>query len=68
MSGRVTHRAPVALVVVALLGAAVFVVPLVAMVVKAPWSAVGEVFGSEPARDALVLSMVTSVVAASSIA
>jgi molybdate transport system permease protein len=54
----------VVLVACAAVGAAVFVVPLVALVVKAPWSAVGEVFGAEATRDALALSLMTSVVAA----
>jgi molybdate transport system permease protein len=64
VSGRSRHGAPWGLVVLGALGAAVFVLPLVALVVKAPWSAVGDVFGSEPARDALVLSLVTSLIAA----
>lgn len=63
MSRSPSARPPVALVALGVLGAAVFVVPLVALVVKAPWSSVGDVFGAEPTRDALVLSLVTSLVA-----
>jgi molybdate transport system permease protein len=52
------------LVVLGVVGALVFVVPLAALIVKAPWSAVGDEITSQPARQALFLSLTTSVAAA----
>lgn len=50
-------------VTLAALGALVFVVPLLALVARAPWSSVGDVVSSAPIREALSLSLATSVVA-----
>jgi molybdate transport system permease protein len=44
-------------------GAMVFVIPLVALLVRAPWRSVGDVVGSGPVRSALWLSIMTSTVA-----
>lgn len=52
------------LIVLGLLGALVFVVPLAALVIRAPWGSLGEIVTSGPIRSALWLSIVTSVVAA----
>ncbi|MEO6569913.1 MAG: ABC transporter permease [Ilumatobacteraceae bacterium] len=46
-----------------LVGAAVFVVPLAALVLRAPWTSIGEIATSAPIRSALSLSMVTSLTA-----
>jgi molybdate transport system permease protein len=54
---------PWPIVVVGCLGALVFVLPLVALVVRAPWSSVGELIGSAAIRRALWLSLSTSTVA-----
>lgn len=51
------------LAVAGALGAAVFVVPLAALVVRAPWRSIGDVATSGPIRSALWLSIATSLVA-----
>ena len=45
------------------MGALVFVLPLTALVIRAPWRSLGELVTSGPIRSALWLSIVTSVVA-----
>ena len=45
------------------LGALVFVVPLAALVIRAPWRSIGEVVTAGPIRSALWLSLVTSTAA-----
>ena len=60
---RATESSPL-LVVLGLLGALVFVVPLAALVIRAPWRSLGEIVSSGPIRSALWLSIVTSLVAA----
>lgn len=60
---RAAPATPLPLAAAGLVGAAVFVVPLVALVVKAPWRSVGDVVGAGPVRSALWLSAVTSSVA-----
>ena len=60
---RLAERPPALLVAAGVLGALVFVVPLLALVVRAPWGSIGEVASSGPIRSALWLSIVTSVVA-----
>ena len=61
------HRQPTEssplLVVLGVIGALVFVLPLAALVIRAPWRSLGELVTSGPIRSALWLSMVTSVVA-----
>ena len=44
------------------MGAAILVVPLAALLIRAPWTRLGELLSSEPARDALLLSLGTCVV------
>lgn len=61
---RRTTDSPRALVALGVCGALVFVVPMAALVVRAPWRSVGELVTSGPIRSALWLSIVTSVVAA----
>jgi molybdate transport system permease protein len=62
--GRIVRsRAPRALIVVGALGALVFIVPLVALVSRAPWRSLGDVVTDGAIRSALWLSVVTSIVA-----
>ena len=61
---RAFPRPPLVLVVGGAVGALVFVVPLVALVVRAPWSDLADIVASRPAREALVLSLTTATVAA----
>ncbi len=56
-------RPPALLVVPAALGTALLVVPLVAMVAATPWSQLPSQLASEPLREALWLSLLTSTVA-----
>lgn len=61
MSNR--RELPWGVVIAGMFGALVFVVPLVALLVRAPWSSVGDLLGSSEIREALWLSVVTSTVA-----
>ena len=57
------RRAPslaVVLGTLACLGQLLFVVPLAGLVLRSPWSAVGELIGDPVVRDALLLSVTTS--------
>ena len=56
-------RPPALLVVPAALGTALLVVPLVAMVAATPWAQLPAQLASEPLREALWLSLLTSTVA-----
>jgi molybdate transport system permease protein len=63
----VSRRRPLPAAPVVALGAvaaAFFVVPLVALAVRAPWSSVPDLFGERAVRDALRLSLVCSLGAA----
>ena len=51
------------LLVLGVVGALVFVLPLASIVIRAPWRSVGDLFTSGPIRSALWLSMSTSIVA-----
>ncbi len=62
-SPRSADPVPAPLVVAGVLGAAVFVLPLLALLVRAPWRSVGDVVTSGPIRSALWLSVATSIVA-----
>lgn len=65
MSGRrPTPETSPALLVLGAGGALVFVLPLVALLVRAPWRSIDELVTSGPVRSALWLSIVTSVAAA----
>ena len=55
-----SRRTPWPLGVPALVGALLLVVPLLALVVRAPWSRLFEILGTSEVLDALVLSLVTS--------
>ena len=57
------RRPPLVLAVPAAAGAALFVVPLVGLLAEAPWSDLGALLGDRVVRDALRLSLVTSVAA-----
>jgi molybdate transport system permease protein len=56
----VPDRPPVVPVAVAALGALLFALPLAGLVWRAPWASVWRELSSQPARDALRLSLVTS--------
>ena len=56
-------RPPWQLIVLAAIAAAFFVLPLVALVAKAPWSSLDEILSSDIVIDALWLSMLSSIAA-----
>lgn len=58
------QRPPFPIVVAGVVASALFVVPLVGLLWRTPWSRIGELFGSEIVLDALRISLVTSVAAA----
>ena len=55
-----TRRPPWPVVVLAVAGAAFLVLPLVALVQRAPWSNMGSLLGTAVVRDALRLSLLTA--------
>ncbi len=57
----IVDRAPIAPVVVATVGVLLFALPLAGLVWRSPWSSAWGELRSQPARDALRLSLVTSV-------
>jgi molybdate transport system permease protein len=59
----VPDRAPVVPTVVAVVGAALFALPLVGLLWRAPWSSAWDVLNTDGARDALRLSVITSLCA-----
>ncbi len=64
MSRRIRRQAPWQLVVLGGLGAMLFVLPLIGLLSRTPWSRLGELIVSDVVVDALKLSLFTSVVAA----
>lgn len=62
-SGSGSRRPPLVIAVLATLGAAFLSWPIVALVLDAPWSRLGQVLASTTVRDALVLSLGTSAIA-----
>lgn len=63
-SRRLPVRAPLALVVLGGLGALVFLVPLAGLLARTPWSDLPDLLTTEVVADALRISLVTSVAAA----
>lgn len=63
MTRSVHQRAPVVLVVLAVLGATFFVLPLVGLLARTPWSDLNDLVTSDVVADALWLSLSTSVAA-----
>jgi molybdate transport system permease protein len=59
-SDEILDRPPALPVLVAIVGALLFAVPLAGLVWRAPWSSAWGELSSQPARDALRLSLVTS--------
>lgn len=60
---RIRPRAPWPLVVLGALGAAVFLLPIIGLVTRTPWSRLGELVTSDEVVAALKLSLFTSVMA-----
>jgi len=61
---RVPQRPPAALVVLGVVGAAFFALPIVALLARAPWGDLGELITSDVVLDALRISLISSVAAA----
>jgi len=61
---KIRQRAPWPLLVLGSLGAAVFVLPLIGLATRTPWSRLRELVMSDVVVDALKLSLMTSVLAA----
>lgn len=64
MKERRTQRTPVALVVLGVIGALIFVLPLVGLGAEVPWSDLVQLIGDDTVLDALRISLITSVIAA----
>ncbi len=60
---RTRRRPPAFLLLLAASGLAVFVVPLLGLLVRTPWTDLAQLLASDTARDAFRLSMVSSVAA-----
>src|SRR3954447_14394026 len=56
----IPDRPPVVPVIMAAIGALLFALPLLGLLWRAPWASAWDVLQSQPARDALRLSLVTS--------
>ncbi len=63
-NGQVFGRAPAALVIAGVIGFAFLVVPVVAVVAKAPWGSVAHELGNADVRTALWLSLATTAISA----
>ena len=63
-SRRIRQQAPWPLVALGVLGAAVFVIPLVGLATRTPWRKLPELMSSDIVLDALRLSLLTSLAAA----
>lgn len=59
----VKQRPPLALVILALVGMSLFVLPFVGLLARVPWSRVVELLSGDIVTDALKLSLVTSIAA-----
>lgn len=60
----IRNRPPVPLVIGGALAAALFVIPLVGLLWRTPWSRLVDLFTADIVRDAIIISTVTSVAAA----
>lgn len=59
-SAPTTERAPLPLLVLAMIGIAVFALPIAGLLVRAPWTGLGRLLAGSVAAEALRLSLVTS--------
>lgn len=64
MSRKVAQRPPGVLIVLAAIGAAFFVLPLIGLIGRAPWGDLASILSSDVVVDALWLSLSTSIAAA----
>ena len=64
MSRQIRQRAPWQLTALAMIALAVFVLPLIGLASRTPWSRLGEIITSDVVVDALQISLFTSVLAA----
>ena len=60
---KVRSRPPASMIVLASLGLALFVLPLVGLLSRVPWSELGSLLASDVVRDALRISLIASVLA-----
>ena len=60
---RTAPRTPIPIVVLAVIAVVFFALPLLALVQRVPWSDVGDLFTASAPREALLLSLLTSVIA-----
>jgi len=63
-SRSVRQRPPAAILIAAVIGAGLFVLPLIGLLWRTPWGRLAELLSSKIVRDAIVISAVTSLVAA----
>ena len=61
---RIRRAPPWPLVLLAVLGGAVFIVPFIGLLSRTPWGDLGDLLGSDLVVDALRLSLITSIAAA----
>ena len=64
MSRRIRERAPRLLLVLGVVGALVFVLPLIGLLSQTPWAELGSLISSDAVLDALRISLITSTIAA----
>lgn len=64
MSRRIATRSPRILLVLGVLGALVFVLPLVGLATQTPWSNLIDLVSAETVTDAIRISLITSTIAA----
>ena len=60
---RTAPRTPIPIVVLAVIAVVFFALPLLALLQRVPWSDVGDLFTASAPREALLLSLLTSVIA-----
>lgn len=64
MTNRASPRPPLLLVILAAIGVAIFVAPLVGLLARTPWARLGELLTSPVVGDALRVSLITSTISA----